>query len=215
MEPRPPTELTPLLRLLLITDNSAVDSQTADHLLLRIQTALDTGLPAVMLREKNAPGHILFHMARRLRDMTHRAKAALIINDRVDVAIASRADAVHLGWCSMPLPVVRSLIPPQMRIGVSTHSITEIQNALDADYVTFGPVFPTPSKEGLVPVTGLDGLRDAVEQFPKLPIIGLGGITSDNAPSVLRSGAAGTALIRAILQSPHIHQATRQFLQKK
>jgi thiamine-phosphate pyrophosphorylase len=147
----------------------------------------------------------LYEAARRLRELTRRADAALLVSDRIDVALAAEADAVHLGWTSLPVEATRRIVGTRCRIGVSTHTLQEARDAArsGADYITFSPVFPTPSKEGLVAVTGLEGLREAVAGV-SIPVIALGGIQAGNAPDCLDRGAAGVACIRAVFggQSP-------------
>src|SRR5262245_64598275 len=108
-------------RLVLVTDRHATDRD----LVTVVQVALDAGLPAVQLREKDLPGRPLLALAERLRALTARTGALLFVNDRVDVAIAAGADGVHLGGGSMPVDAVRRLLPPGALVGVSTHAAAE------------------------------------------------------------------------------------------
>ena len=180
--------------LLLITDHTSCET---------IAAALRGGVNAVMLREKDLSARELYALALRLRALTRDAGAQLIINDRLDVALAVEADGIHLGWQSLPLKAARTVAGNRLKIGVSTHSFEEARQAErdGADYITFSPIFPTPSKEGLVPVQGLDGLR-AVCDGLTIPCIALGGITPENAQSVRAAGASGIAAIRAFATDP-------------
>jgi len=190
------------LRLMLVTDGSWADSAEApSRLVAAIRAALNGGVTAVMVREKALPSLPLYHLARSLREATREAGAALIVNDRAHIAVAADADGVHLGWQSMPVERVREVVGPERLIGVSTHTIEEALEAeqAGADYVTFGPVFPTPSKAGLVDVQGLDGVRALREAGLRIPLVGLGGIDATNAGDVVQAGASGVAAIRAIL----------------
>ncbi|MFW6287113.1 MAG: thiamine phosphate synthase, partial [Candidatus Sumerlaeota bacterium] len=124
------------------------------------------------------------------------------------------ADGIHLGWRSLPVKIVRKIAGSRLLIGASTHSIEEIENAAGADYVTFSPIFPTPSKEGRVDVVGLDVLREACERFADLPLVALGGIDATNTAACMQNGAAGVAAIRAVLGADDPEQAAATLLQK-
>ncbi len=184
--------------LYLITDRTRV---AAGHTLTSaVEAALQGGVRAIQLREKDLPAGELLPLARRLRDLTQLHGARLLINDRVDVALAVGADGVHLGGHSLPADVVRQLAGPDLLIGISTHSSAEIRLAADrgADFVTFGPVYATPSKAAFGRPQGLQALEDAC-RASSLPVFALGGITPERAAEVLQAGAAGIALIGAIL----------------
>ena len=165
-----------------------------------VEAALGAGVGAVQLREKQAATRELFDLARMLRVVTRRYDALLLINDRADVALAVEADGVHLGWQSMPVDQVRRLVGGDRLIGKSVHNLEEARAAAadGVDYVFAGPVFDTPSKAGVVPTLGLDGLRAICREID-LPVIGLGGIDSSSAAEVVATGARGVAVIRAIL----------------
>lgn len=178
-----------------------------------VEAALSAGIRAVQLREKQAMTRELYELARRLREITRRHDALLSINDRADVALAVEADGVHLGWQSLPVAEVRRLVGSERLIGKSVHNVEEARRASEdgADYVFAGPVFDTPSKAGLVPTLGLDGLREICRVID-LPVIGLGGIDPSNAAAVMEAGAAGVAVIRAILAAPDPAEAAAQLL---
>ncbi len=180
-------------------------------LLAVVASALDAGLPAVQLREKDLPGRPLLALAEALRTLTARAGARLLVNDRVDVAIAADADGVHLGGSGMPVAVARSLLPAGALVGVSTHTPEEVAAAVrdGADFAFFGPVWPTPSKDG---AQGPERLRAAVGAAGRLPVLGIGGVTAATIPAALGAGGAGVAVIRAILAAADPATATRALL---
>ena len=165
-----------------------------------VAAALEGGATAVQLREPDLSARELFDLASQLRPITRSHNALLIINDRIDVALAARADGVHLGWRSLAIEQARAIIGGEMLLGFSAHNLDEARRAqqANADYITLSPVFPTPSKQGLVPVLGLDQFRAIAKQV-SLPVIGLGGIDVENARGVIEAGADGIALIRGIL----------------
>ena len=181
------------------------------ELLAVVAAALDAGLPAVQLREKDLPGRPLLALAESLRTLTARVGARLLVNDRVDVAMAAGADGVHLGGGGMPVTVARSLLPAGTLVGVSTHAPEEVAaGARDgADYAFFGPVWPTPSKDA---AQGPEQLRAAVGAAGRLPVLGIGGVTAATVPAALGAGAAGVAVIRAILAADDPATATRALL---
>jgi thiamine-phosphate pyrophosphorylase len=194
----------------LITDRKQVaDGQT---LLSATEAALRGGVTAVQLREKDLAAAELLPIARAMRVLTSDYNALLLINDRIDVALAVDADGVHLGGLSLPVDVCRDLLGPKRLIGVSTHHPDEIQAAaqLSADFVTFGPVYATPSKAAYGAPQGLDALRAACRSS-SLPVFALGGIKPDNQADVLAAGASGTALISAIFASQDPETAAREF----
>ncbi len=195
-------------RLYFVTDRQ----QTAGRSLLDVvRAALDGGVRAVQLREKDLEGGELYQLAVQLRELTLRYQARLLINDRVDVALAVEADGVHLGQTSFPVPVARQLLGPGKLIGVSTHNPEEIAAAVEADFLVFGPVYATPSKAKYGEPQGLIRLRQALTQSP-LPLLAIGGITVERVPEVLRTGAHGIAVISALSAAPDPAQAANALL---
>jgi thiamine-phosphate pyrophosphorylase len=162
--------------------------------------ALDGGIRAVQLREKDLPGGELFRLAERMRDLTASHGARLFINDRVDVALAVGADGVHLGGASIPASVARGLLGKEALIGCSTHGVGELREAVSqgADFVTFGPVYPTPSKAVYGPPVGISALAAACREAA-VPVFALGGVKAENAGEVTAAGAFGIALISGIV----------------
>lgn len=184
--------------LYLITDRKQVPAGRT--LIEAVRAALEGGVRAVQLREKDLPAAALYLLALELRELTARYGARLLINDRLDVAQAVGADGVHLGGHSLPVTAARGLLGPDRLIGVSTHRPEEVAAAKrdGADFVTFGPVFFTPSKAAYGEPVGLDQLRSACAAAP-LPVLALGGVTAERIPALLDAGAAGAALISAVL----------------
>jgi thiamine-phosphate pyrophosphorylase len=185
----------------LVTDRHACAGR---DLVAVVTAALDAGLPAVQLREKDLPGGPLLALAEALRVATARTGALLFVNDRIDVALAAGADGVHLGGGAVSVTVARRLLPPGALIGVSTHAPGEA-SAEGADFVFFGPVYHTPSKAG--PPAGEAGLRAAVAAA-RTPVLAIGGIGVAQIPTMRAAGAAGVAVIRAILAAPDPAAAT-------
>lgn len=184
--------------LYLITDRTCLPAGRT--LVKAVEAALAGGVRAVQLREKDLSAAQLYPLACALRDLTARYGARLLINDRLDLALAVQADGVHLGEHSLPPAVARKVLGPRYLIGVSTHTQHQIRSAHEsgADFVTFGPVFETPSKARFGPPQGVEALRCACLSSP-LPVFGLGGIEHHNLPQVLSAGVQGVALIRAVL----------------
>ena len=172
--------------------------------------AIAGGADTIQFRQKQGPTGELIEVARNVKRLCAQAGGTFIVNDRLDVALSVGADGVHLGWHSMPVREVRRLIGDDMLIGKSVHNIEETSGAVEdaVDYLFASPVFHTPSKAGLVPILGLDGLQ-AIRAATDLPIVGLGGIDGSNAADVIGAGADGVAVIRAILQSPNPEAAAK------
>lgn len=204
-------------RLYLITDRRLTgDRPLADvvrEALAASPTATEVGAPplAVQLREKDLPGRPLFELAIVLRAVTREMGAWLFINDRIDVALAVGADGVHLGGGGLAGQDVRT-IAPRLRIGISTHTRTEVEAAarVGAAFVVFGPVFDTPSKRALGSPVGLATLADACSV--DIPVLAIGGITPDNASDCRRVGAAGVACIRSVMCATNPGQVVRSLL---
>jgi thiamine-phosphate pyrophosphorylase len=183
--------------LYVVTDRQ----QTAGRPLLEVvEAALRGGVRAVQLREKDLAPRALYPLAQEVRQLTRRYGARLLVNDRLDVALAVGADGVHLTTTSLPTAVARQLVGPERLVGVSTHSLGEAHAAAEggADFLVFGPVFYTPSKAPFGEPVGLEALR-AVRSAVNLPILAIGGVKSANLGHVLAAGADGIAVISAVM----------------
>lgn len=169
---------------------------------------------AVQLREKDLSGRELLELAHELRRICTSHGAMLLINDRIDVALACDADGVHLPADSFGASDARRLLGPEKLIGVSTHSVDEVKKAGDsgADFVVFGPVYRPISKDGYGPAAGLDGLRAACEAST-IPVYALGGIDAERVRELHGIDVAGVAVVGSVFGADSPGQATRELLQ--
>jgi thiamine-phosphate pyrophosphorylase len=183
--------------LYLITDRKQVRRSSLAEV---IEAALKGGVKAVQLREKDLSSRALYIAAREIKTLTSRHGAKLLINDRVDIALAVDADGVHLGGESMPVSAARKIIGSERLIGVSCHDRASALNAQEegADFITFGPVYFTRSKERYGDPVGLDALAETAGLL-HIPVFALGGIKRENVRDVIDRGARGVGLISAII----------------
>lgn len=178
-----------------------------------VSKALDAGVRLFQLRMKTSETQTLYEMAAVLCPLVQKCGGTFIVNDRVDVAKAIGADGVHLGQEDLPLADARAILGPGRLIGISTHNLAQAieAEAGGADYIGFGPVFPTATKENPDPVVGVDGLRE-VRARVHLPIVAIGGITSKNAADVRAAGADGVAVVSAVLAASDPKAAIAELL---
>jgi thiamine-phosphate pyrophosphorylase len=175
------------------------------------------GASLVQLREKRMPAREFYEQAKEAMAVALGCGVQLLINDRVDVALAVGAAGVHLGQDDMPPEAARKLLGANAAIGYSTHNIEQAIAAtkLPIDYLAIGPIFATTSKSDTAPVLGLEGLRAVRRAIGAFPLVAIGGITSANAADVIAAGADSVAVISALLSnSSRISEATRSLLQK-
>lgn len=165
-----------------------------------VASVYEAGVRVVQLRDKSAPTRHLVSMARRLLALADRAGALLLVNDRVDVALAAGAHGVHLGQEDMHASDARRILGPDAVIGVSVRTAAQAREAMEvgADYVAASHVFPTGTKDIDAPPLGLAGV-EALAQSVDLPLVGIGGIGPDNAGQVIRAGADGVAVVSAVI----------------
>jgi len=166
--------------------------------------AVAGGADVIQLRDKSASGRELLAAAESIRKITASAGALFIVNDRLDIALASGADGVHLGQDDLPVRAARA-IAPDLIIGVSVGSVGEGQRAAadGADYVALSPLFSTPSKVDAGEGHGLDLLATLCGEL-RIPVLAIGGINPSNVQQVIRVGAAGVAVISAVISQPKI-----------
>lgn len=204
-------DLIPMVdfRLLLITDRKLAKRRSLESI---IAAACAAGVRAIQLREKDLDSRSLLELAVRLRKITSECGARLFLNDRVDIALAARADGIHRPEDGFPVTEARRLLGERSLIGASTHSLERAQQMrkAGADFVTFGPVFDTPSKRKYGPPHGMDSLR-AVTGAAGLPVFALGGVTPERAGACVEAGAAGVAVISAILESVDVAGIVEEF----
>jgi len=195
----------PILYLITPGDaNSATNalSSSFKKILSQVACATAAGIHLVQLREKSLTTRTLFELTERAVQLVQGTSTRILVNDRADVAKAAGAHGVHLTTQSIGAATIRRTFGEEFLIGASTHSITEATEARDegADFVVFGPVFPTVSKKTYGPPIGLDALRQVSMTLDPLPVLALGGITIKNAPECLGAGASGIAGISLFSQ---------------
>lgn len=164
-----------------------------------VQMMLSAGARLIQLRDKDASAKELLDAARACVKLTREAGATLIINDRVDVALTAGADGVHLGQEDLSVEEAREILGDDKIIGVSTHNLDQFQAALEssANYIAVGPVFSTTTKENPDPVVGLELVSEA-KKLADRPLVAIGGISLERAPSVIAAGADSVAVISAL-----------------
>lgn len=196
--------------LYVITDRTQAAGRSHDEV---IRAALAGGAKVFQLREKDLEARELTALAERLLVLVRAEGGLLLVNDRVDVALAVGADGAHLTQRSLPPAVARRLLGRQRLLGVSCHSLAEAQEAQEggADFVLLGPIFFTPSKAPYGAPLGLEVLRQIRPQI-HLPLFGIGGINRTNRREVLSAGADGVAVISAVMGAPDVSEAVRALL---
>jgi thiamine-phosphate pyrophosphorylase len=202
----------PDFNLYLITDRTQTKGR---DLLWLLEQALDAGVKAIQLREKDLGGRDLFLLAEKVSNLCQSYRSALFVNERIDIALAVNAAGVQLGNASVPVALARELLGAQKMIGLSTHSFGEALEAQQqgADFVLFGPVYFTPSKATYGAPQGLNKLKEVVEKI-SLPVYAIGGIKPENILDLKRLGVSGVALISAIMSSDAPKNATTDLLQR-
>jgi len=185
--------------LYLITEPYREEAR--DQYVQKLRRALSAGVTVLQLREKSLPSRRLYELARELKALAAEFGVPFIVNDRLDIALAVDADGLHVGQDDLPTSVARRLLGPDKILGVSAATISEAADAVrdGADYLGVGSVFPTRSK-GDAEVIGLDRLTEIKSAVP-VPVVAIGGITQENAGSVLERGADGLAVISAVLSA--------------
>lgn len=199
--------------LYLVTDR--IIAQQAGHTVeFVVEEACRAGVRWVQLREKELSTRAFLEAARELKQITQAYGARLIINDRVDIALAVDADGVHVGQDDMPYEIVRSLVGPDKLIGLSVNNMIELRSALDdkPDYLGVAAVFATNTKLDTSNLLGLDGLREICTST-SLPTFAIGGINATNSKQIMQAGATGAAVVSAICGQPSPFEATRELLQ--
>ncbi|WP_447980572.1 thiamine phosphate synthase [Candidatus Nitrospira bockiana] len=198
--------------LYVILDAGALQGRS---LVESLERAAEGGAQVFQYRDKQASGRELYRRAEALRRAASDAGCLLIINDRCDVALAVEADGVHLGQGDLPLAHARTIMPPGTLIGLSTHDDHQVREAAagGADYIAFGPIFPTATKPDHEPVVGIEGLR-RVRSLTSLPLVAIGGVTLDRVPLIIDAGADGLAVVSAVWQAPDPGWQVRAFIQR-
>lgn len=198
------------LKLYLVTDRPLSLGRDIEEI---VREAVEGGVTMVQLREKECPTGEFVALAKRLKALLAPLGVPLIINDRVDVALAVDADGVHIGQSDMPYEVARRLLGKEKTIGLSVENFSdlEVANTLDVDYVGISPVYGTPTKSDTAEPFGLEGLRRAVEMSVH-PTVAIGGMNAQTIGEVIAAGADGVAVVSAICSAPSPRKATEELL---
>jgi thiamine-phosphate pyrophosphorylase len=171
------------------------------------------GAKILQVRIKPGDARDVVRIAKLARKICDAAGALLVINDRIDIALAVRADAVHLGQTDLSLRDARSIAGDRLAIGLSTHNPEQVASAvaLRPDYIAYGPVFATTTKQNPDPVVGLDALRNAVAAAGDIPVVAIGGITATRVPEIYAAGAAAICAISSVNAASDVVAAARAF----
>lgn len=196
------------LKLYLVTDRSLSSGRSLEEV---VSEAVAGGVTMVQLREKNASTGEFIELAFRLKEILRPYDVPLIINDRVDVALAVDAEGLHIGQSDMPYEIARKLLGPDKIIGLSVENMDDLleANRLDVDYVGISPVYGTPTKTDTAEPFGLEGLRRAVEMSVH-PTVAIGGMNAGTIGDVIAAGADGVAVVSAICSAPSPQKAAEE-----
>lgn len=194
------------LELYLVTDRLLSHGRDLEWI---VAEAVEGGVTMVQLREKDCPTGEFLSLAVCLKKLLSRAGIPLIINDRVDIALASGADGVHIGRSDMPYGAARTLLGPDRIIGLSVENLDDVAaaNALGVDYIGVSPVFPTSTKTDTAAPFGLDALQKACV-LSVHPVVAIGGVNETNAAAVRDAGVDGIAVVSAIVSAPSPREAS-------
>lgn len=198
------------LKLYLVTDRRLALGRDIAWV---VEEAVKGGVTMVQLREKEVSTREFIELGLKLKALLKPLGVPLVINDRVDVALAVDADGVHIGQSDMPYSIARSLLGPDKIIGLSVENFDDLveANELDVDYIGISPVFLTSTKTDTAAAFGLDGVEKAV-RLSKHPSVGIGGMNLRTAADVLRCGADGVAVVSAIMSAADPRCVSRQLL---
>lgn len=196
-----------------ITDTRITNLPHAEQ----VEKLIEGGAELIQLREKYASSEDFFYQAKEATEFAKKHNVKIIINDRVDIALALKTDGVHLGQDDLPPVEARKILGKDAIIGFSTHTVSQAVEAvkLPIDYVAIGPVFSTKTKENPDEVIGLDGVKKVSEAIGNFPLVAIGGITFDNFREVLEQGASSVAVISDLLSVPqNISERFKSFVLK-
>lgn len=199
------------LKLYLVTDRKSAGGRNLEDIVI---SAVNGGVTMVQLREKDIPTRDFIELGLRLKDFLKQRNVPLIINDRVDVALAVDADGVHIGQSDMPYATARKLLGPDKIIGLSVENLDDVMaaNGLDVDYIGISPVYPTPTKTDTAPAFYQDGLKKAVA-LSVHPCVGIGGMNRETAAETFRNGVDGIAVVSAIMSAADPEKAASELLE--
>lgn len=199
------------LRLYLVT-NRYQDS--VESFLAKVETACRSGVTIVQLREKNLTTNQYYQLAKQVKEITDAYQVPLIIDDRLDVCLAVDAAGLHIGDDELPVSVARQVLEPDKILGVTAKTVKRALEAetSGADYLGTGAIFPTTTKEN-APITLISTLK-TICQTVAIPVVAIGGLTSENIDQLMGTGIAGVAVVRDLMQAEDIEAKTQAFLTK-
>ena len=199
------------LRLYLVT-NRYQDS--LESFLEKIETACRSGVTIVQLREKNLTTNQYYQLAKQVKEITDAYQVPLIIDDRLDVCLAVDAAGLHIGDDELPVSVARQVLGPEKILGVTAKTVKRALEAEEggADYLGTGAIFPTTTKEN-APITLISTLKTICQRVA-IPVVAIGGLTSENIDQLIGTGIAGVAVVRDLMQAEDIEAKTQVFLTK-
>ncbi|MDU2559260.1 MAG: thiamine phosphate synthase [Streptococcus mitis] len=199
------------LRLYLVT-NRYQDS--VESFLEKVETACRSGVTIVQLREKNLTTNQYYQLAKKVKEITDAYQVPLIIDDRLDVCLAVDAAGLHIGDDELPVPVARQVLGPDKILGVTAKTVKRALEAEEggANYLGTGAIFPTTTKEN-APITLISTLKTICQRVA-IPVVAIGGLTSENIDQLIGTGIAGVAVVRDLMQAEDIEAKTQAFLTK-
>lgn len=199
------------LRLYLVT-NRYQDS--LESFLEKVETACRSGVTIVQLREKNLTTNQYYQLAKQVKEITDAYQVPLIIDDRLDVCLAVDAAGLHIGDDELPVPVARQVLGPDKILGVTAKTVKRALEAEEggANYLGTGAIFPTTTKEN-APITLISTLKTICQRVA-IPVVAIGGLTSENIDQLMGTGIAGVAVVRDLMQAEDIEAKTQAFLTK-
>ena len=200
-----------VLKLYLVT-NRYQDS--LENFLEKVETACRSGVTIIQLREKNLTTNQYYHLAKQVKEITDAYQVPLIIDDRLDVCLAVDAAGLHIGDDELPVSVARKVLGPEKILGVTAKTVKRALEAetSGADYLGTGAIFPTTTKEN-APITLISTLK-TICQTVAIPVVAIGGLTSENIDQLIGTGIAGVAVVRDLMQAEDIEAKTQAFLTK-
>lgn len=200
-----------VLRLYLVT-NRYQDS--LENFLKKVETACRSGVTIIQLREKNLTTNQYYQLAKQVKEITDAYQVPLIIDDRLDVCLAVDAAGLHIGDDELPVSVARKVLGPEKILGVTAKTVKRALEAetWGADYLGTGAIFPTTTKEN-APITLISTLK-TICQTVAIPVVAIGGLTSENIDQLIGTGIAGVAVVRDLMQAEDIEAKTQAFLTK-
>lgn len=200
-----------VLRLYLVT-NRYQDS--LENFLKKVETACRSGVTIIQLREKNLTTNQYYQLAKQVKEITDAYQVPLIIDDRLDICLAVDAAGLHIGDDELPVSVARQVLGPEKILGVTAKTVKRALEAetSGADYLGTGAIFPTTTKEN-APITLISTLK-TICQMVAIPVVAIGGLTSENIDQLAATGIAGVAVVRDLMQAEDIEAKTQAFLTK-